>query len=35
MKDGYLEFIKGYMKRKYKNIPDWIVNIMKVFNIKL
>ncbi|WUR03645.1 queuine tRNA-ribosyltransferase catalytic subunit 1 (QTRT1) [Vairimorpha necatrix] len=35
LEDKYPEFIKEYMNKKYKVIPEWIVEIMKKFNIKL
>jgi len=33
--NSYPEFIKEFMTKRYKKIPEWIVDVMKQFNIQL
>lgn len=33
--DKYPEFLKEYLNKRFKKIPDWIVNILKKINVDL
>jgi queuine tRNA-ribosyltransferase len=35
LEDKYSEFIKSYMRNRYKVVPEWIIEVLKKVNLMI